>query len=86
MSSDSEAELRQRIERLETDYGYLKLKVDELDAASELEQKIAIARKRLGELKAKGEDSLDDATRMAEMAWGEVEGAFERLRKRFKRD
>jgi len=85
VSAEYEEDLRKRIEQLETDYGYLKEKVDELDADSELEQKLAVARKHLGALKARGEDSLDDASKLAEKAWGEVEGAFERLKKRFGR-
>jgi len=86
MKDQYEEDLKKRIESLETNYGYLKQKVDELDRDDELERKLAAARKSLARLGERGEGAWEDVKDKAEEAWKDVEESFEKLKRRFKKD
>ena len=86
MKNKYEQDLEKRIDTVETKYSGLQDKVDELDRDEELEEKLKRARAKLGELKDRGEDAWEDVKDKAEEAWKDVEGAFDRLKARFKKD
>ena len=84
MKSQYEQDFERRLASLETNYGYLKKKSDQLDKDDELEQKLATARSKLSELKKRGEDAWEDVKDKAENAWDELDKAFEKLKARVK--
>jgi len=84
MKSEYERELEKRLAALETNYGYLKQKVDDLEHDEDLEEKLDRARKRLGELKDLGEGAWEEVRDKAESAWKDVESSFQKLKARLK--
>ena len=50
-----------------------------------IESKLKAARQRLSDLKGKGEDAWEDVKDKAEEAWADLEGAFKKVKDRYKK-